>query len=132
MKRWIFRLLGKDSDAVVVSFCSGPHELASRMVAEVRQLIPDREHYAVTTERIEGVTCLLPIDARAVLRRKRIGLAPTLFFTGPEYEAIRALARRLAPLRILAYNPALERHHLKFSEPVASALFLRQVPLDRI
>ena len=132
MKRFIFRLLGKDPDAVVVSFCSGPNELASRMVAEVRQLVPDRQHYAVTTEPIQGVICLSPGEARAALRRKRIGLAPTLFFTGPEYVEIRALARQLAPLRILAYNRALERHHLKLSEPVASALFLRGVPLDRI
>jgi len=36
----------------------------------------------------------------------------------------------LAPTRILAYNRSLERHHLRLS--IASWLFLRGTPLDRI
>jgi ribosomal-protein-alanine acetyltransferase len=43
---------------------------------------------------------------------------------------IPAVAWLLAPRRILAYNTRLERHHLSFS--IASWLFLRGVPLDRI
>jgi ribosomal protein S18 acetylase RimI-like enzyme len=43
-----------------------------------------------------------------------------------------SLAFRYAPRKILAYNSRLERHHLRPSTPIASALFLRGVPLDRI
>jgi hypothetical protein len=38
----------------------------------------------------------------------------------------------MAPLRVLAYNRNLVRHHLKLTTPIASFLFLRGVPLDRI
>ena len=38
----------------------------------------------------------------------------------------------LAPTKILAYNQRLERHHLRLGTAIASLLFLRGVPLDRI
>ena len=47
LKQAIWRLLGKDPDAVVVSFLSGPEPLAREMLREVLSLVPDREHYAV-------------------------------------------------------------------------------------
>ena len=33
LKQWIFRLLGKDAEAVVVTFCSGDPDLCARMLA---------------------------------------------------------------------------------------------------
>ena len=124
LKRFIFRLLGKDPEAVVVSFASGPPDLAQRMFAEVQQLIPDRRHFLVT-----------PQDAgnlRQRFRRYRIGLAPVLFTGDAPYRALRRSAFFLAPFKILAYNQRLERYHLRLATPVASLLFLCGVPLDRI
>jgi glycosyltransferase involved in cell wall biosynthesis len=132
LKRAVWKLLGKDPDAVVVSFLSGPEPLARAMLAEVRSLVPDREHFAVTDLRIEGITCIRPEELPGPLRRKRIGLAPTLFTRAPEYSHIRRAAFRLAPRKVLAYNERLERHHLRLTSALASALFLRGVPLDRI
>ena len=60
LKQLIFRLLGKDPEAVVVSFLSGPEPLARAMLAEVRHLVPDRQHFAVTELDIDGVTCVRP------------------------------------------------------------------------
>jgi ribosomal-protein-alanine acetyltransferase len=59
-------------------------------------------------------------------------LAPTLFTSDPLYRSLRWRAFRLAPHKILAYNERLERHHLKLGTLIASILFLRGVPLDRI
>ena len=134
LKQAIWRLLGKDPDAVVVSFLSGPEPLAREMLREVLSLVPDREHYAVTDLDLDvaGVTRIRPADLPGPLRRKRIGLAPTLFTSRRDYDAIRRFALRLAPHKILAYNDRLERHHLRLSSPIASGLFLRGVPLDRI
>jgi polysaccharide biosynthesis protein PslH len=124
LKRWIFGVLGKDPEAVVVTFLSGPPELARRMAEEVRRLIPDREHYTIGPAQADG--------ARALFRRKRIGMAAVLFTGDDEYRPLRRLAFRLAPTRILAYNDRLERHHLRLRNAIASWLFLRGVPLDRI
>ncbi len=116
LKQWIFALLGKDPEAVVVTFASGPPDLVRRMHDEVRALVPDRRHFLVTD------------DNRPDLRRYRIGLAPVLFTADPH--PLRRAAFRLAPRKILAYNSRLERHHLR--PDLASLLFLRGVPLDRI
>jgi hypothetical protein len=132
LKAELFRFLGKEPEAVVVSFCSGPPDLAARMVAEVRALVPDRHHFAVSTYPVDGVATIAPADAPEALRTKRIGLAPTLLVPGNEYRGIRLLAQRMAPLKILAYNAALERHHLQLTTPIATYLFLEGVPLDRI
>jgi glycosyltransferase involved in cell wall biosynthesis len=120
LKRWIFRLLGKDPEAVVVTFCSGPPDLCRRMVEEVRTLVPDRRHFVATAENWH--------ELRRELRRYRIGLAPVMLAGGPN--ALRRAAFRLAPRKILAYNSRLERHHLRCD--LASFLFWRAVPLDRI
>jgi glycosyltransferase involved in cell wall biosynthesis len=120
MKRWIFRLLGKGPEAVVVTFASGPAELCRRMAEEVRRLVPDRRHFVATEENWASL--------RRELKPYRIGLAPVML-TG-EGNWLRRAAYRLAPHKILAYNSRLERHHLRLD--LASLLFWRGVPLDRI
>src|SRR5439155_12070432 len=70
----------------------------------------------------------LYLRLRGALKRRRVGLAPVLFDGKPH--PLRAAALCVAPRKILAYNRNLERHHLRLS--VASWLFLRGTPLDRI
>ncbi|MDQ6707671.1 MAG: hypothetical protein M3Z85_17045, partial [Acidobacteriota bacterium] len=122
LKRFIFGLLGKDPEAVIVSFWSGEDELASAMVAEIRRLEPERRHFLVTlrTDEIPGVTIpgvnmvrlhpgnawSLFSQARKQLARNRIGLAPVLLTRTPH--PLRLTALLLAPSRILAYNARLE------------------------
>jgi glycosyltransferase involved in cell wall biosynthesis len=120
IKRWLFRLLGKDPDAVVVTFCTGDAALCSCMVDEVRALVPERRHFVVTHENWQRM--------RKQLRGYRIGLAPVMLTRQPD--ALRRAAYRLAPRKILAYNSRLERHHLRLNLP--SFLFWCGVPLDRI
>ena len=125
LKRWWFGLRGKDPEAVVVSFRSGDARLADAMCDEIRKLEPGRKHIQIAA----GES---PAAIRNVLRPYRIGLATVLFTSDPAHAKLRQLAFRLAPRRILAYNERLERHHLKFSAPIASCLFLQGIPLDRI
>jgi len=120
LKRWIFRILGKDPDAVVVTFFTGDRALCERMAAEVRALEPNRRHFIATEENWPQL--------RRELRKYRIGLAPVML--GPQHASLRRAAYRLAPRKILAYNSRLERHHLRPGLP--SFLFWRGVPLDRI
>ncbi len=120
LKRWIFRLLGKDPEAVVVTFSSGDDDLCRRMAEEVRALVSDRRHFVATAANWPSL--------RRELRKYRIGLAPVML--GGKHSKLRRAAYRLAPRKILAYNSRLERHHLRFD--LASFLFWRGVPLDRI
>ena len=120
LKRWIFRLLGKDPEAVVVAFSTGDAGLCRRMAEEVRGLVPGRRHFVVTPENWP--------EMRRQLKGYRIGLAPVMLTREPS--ALRRAAYRLAPRKILAYNSRLERHHLRLDLP--SFLFWRGVPLDRI
>ncbi|MGD0777841.1 MAG: glycosyltransferase [Candidatus Solibacter sp.] len=120
MKQWIFRLLGKGSEAVVVSFCTGEPELCRRMAEEVRSLVPGRRHFVATAENWPQL--------RRELKPCRIGLAPVMLTR--EGNALRRAAYLTAPHKILAYNSRLERHHLRLDLP--SLLFWRGVPLDRI
>lgn len=120
LKRWFFRLLGKDPEAVVVSFVTGDAALCARMIEEVRALVPDRRHFVATPENWP--------ELRRQLRGYRIGLAPVMLMR--EGNALRRAAYRLAPRKILAYNSRMERHHLRLN--LASFLFWRGVPLDRI
>jgi glycosyltransferase involved in cell wall biosynthesis len=120
IKRWVLGLLGKDPDAVVVTFCTGQPDLCRRMAEEVQRLVPDRRHFVVTTWD-------WPI-LRRQLRRYRCGLAAVMLSREPS--ALRRAAYRFAPRKILAYNSRLERHHLRPN--LASFLFWRGVPLDRI
>jgi ribosomal protein S18 acetylase RimI-like enzyme len=124
LKHRLFRILGKDPEAVIVSFRAGDPALADAMCAEIRRLEPSRRHFEVTLEEAAAV--------RRNFRRYRIGLAPVLFTDDPQYQPLRRAAFLLAPRKILAYNQRLERHHLRLKTPIASWLFLRGVPLDRI
>jgi glycosyltransferase involved in cell wall biosynthesis len=120
LKKWLFRILGKDPEAVIVAFQTGNPELCRRMAEEVRRLVPDRRHFLVTPDN-------WPVRQHE-LRRYRIGLAVVIL--SPEPNALRRAAYRLAPRKILAYNSRLERHHLRPN--LSSFLFWRGVPLDRI
>jgi len=120
LKRLIFGLLGKDPEAVVVTFASGDPELCRRMFEEVQALVPDRRHFFATPDNWSKL--------RPALRKYRIGLAPVML--GNEPNSLRRAAFRFAPRKILAYNSRLERHHLR--PTLASFLFFRGVPLDRI
>ena len=120
MKQWIFRLLGKGPEAVVVTFCSGDAELCRRMAEEVRSLVPGRRHFVATAENWPAL--------QRELKPYRIGLAPVMLTR--EANPLRRAAFRLAPHKILAYNSRLERHHLRIDLP--SLLFWLGVPLDRI
>jgi glycosyltransferase involved in cell wall biosynthesis len=120
LKNFLFRLLGKGTEAVVVSFCSGDAALCARMVEEVRALVPDRRHFVATDENWP--------ELRRELKPFRIGLAPVMLGARPS--ALRRAAFLLAPHKILAYNTRLERYHLRLN--LASLLFWRGVPLDRI
>jgi len=142
IKRRLFGVLGKDPEAVVVTFCTGDAALCRRMADEVRALVPDRRHFVVTPENWPRM--------RGELRRYRIGLAPVMLTrsraggapSSPgshrshdrkgvvSTDVLRRAAYRLAPRKILAYNSRLERHHLRID--LASFLFWRGVPLDRI
>src|ERR1700722_3867082 len=124
LKQWLFGLLGKHPEAIVVSFRSGDDALADAMCAEIRRLEPSPPHFG---GRLEDVR-----DVARLFRGYRIGLAPVLFTDDPKYRPLRLAALRLAPGKILAYNARLERHHLRWSQPIASWLFYKGVPLDRI
>ena len=128
LKRLLFRLLRRDPDAVVVSFCSGDEALAGRMVEEVRGLVPDRRHFVVKPR--PGSAWQIWRELRREFRGLRIGLAPVLFT--PEPSPLRLAAFLLAPRKVLAFNTRLERHHLRLCHWIASTLFLRGVPVDRI
>ena len=125
LKALYFRLRGKDPEAIVVTFASGEPELVARMFAEIQQLVPDRRHILVESGASYN-------DLRRRLRDYRIGLAPVLFTGEPEHSDLRRAALLLAPTRILAYNRRLERHHLRLGTWIASLLFLKGLPLDRI
>ncbi len=112
LKQWIFRLLGKDPDAVVVTFVSGPPDLCRRMAEEVRSLVPDRRHFLATEENWPQL--------RRELKAYRIGLAPVML--SPHAAGLRRAAYRLAPRKILAYNSRLERHHLGLQPGVVPLL----------
>lgn len=120
LKQWVFGKLGKNPEAVVVTFASGDADLCRRMADEVRSLVPDRQHFVATNDNWP--------ELRQKLKRYRIGLAPVML--GREPNPLRRAAFRLAPRKILAYNSRLERHHLHLDLP--SLLFRCGVPLDRI
>jgi polysaccharide biosynthesis protein PslH len=143
VKELIFQLLGKEPEAVVVTFLTGEAALAAAMFDEVRRIIPGRRHYAVSLgpcplPDVEAV-CLKPGSAwslyrqlRARFGRFRIGMAPVLLSPAVEFQPLRRAAFLLAPRKILAYNTRMERRHLRLRAFIASLLFLRGVPVDRI
>jgi len=96
------------------------------MLVEVRELEPNRRHFIVS-DAGESTWALY-----RRFRPYRIGLAPVLFTDDRAFAKLRWRAFLLAPTKILAYNSRLERHHLRLTTWIASLLFLRGVPLDRI
>ncbi len=130
LKRLVFGILGKEPDAVVVCFLSGNEARAKAMAEEIRRLVPDRRHFEVGLE--QGSAWAIYRRLRRRFRGWRIGQAAVLFDGEASYRSLRLAAFLLAPGKILAYNAALERHHLRLRSLVASWLFLRGVPLDRI
>ncbi len=116
LKRWLFTFLGKDPEAVIVCLRSSDTKLSDAMVAEIRSLEPSRRVFEAHSGESFGAL-------RKRFRKYRIGLLPALI-------PIPSVAWLLAPTKILAYNARLERHHL--SPSIASWLFLKGVPLDRI
>lgn len=144
LKYFVSRILGKDPEAVVLSVLSGDPRLCASMYAEFRSLVPERRHFVAGFDppgAIEGATFIrlrpgstaeLYRQLRRRLRRFRVGQAAVLFSGESDFRPLRLAAFLLAPHRILAYNSRLERHHLRFSTLIASVLFLRGVPLDRI
>jgi len=130
LKRHLFGLLGKEPEAVVVSFHTGDEVRARAMVEEVRRLVPDRRHFEVGPE--PGSAWQIYRRLRRTFRKYRIGQAAVLFDGDHSKRPLRLAAFLLAPGKILAFNKGLERHHLRLSTWIASWLFLRGVPLDRI
>ena len=127
LKKFIFRILGKEPEAIIVSFATGDPLLADRMFAEIQALEPRRRHILVRPEEASSYR-----SVRRLLRGYRIGLVPVLFDGDGRYRNLRRIAFLLAPTKILAYNQRLERHHLRLRTVIASLLFLNGVPLDRI
>lgn len=133
LRQFLFRILGKDPDAIVVSFATGDARLARRMADEIGKLEPGRRHFYVTPDEFgSSATLAIYRQLRKRFRPYRIGLAPVLLAEDNRYRALRRAAFLLAPAKILAYNQRLERHHLRARTWIASWLFLRGVPLDRI
>ena len=75
MKGWLWRLLGKDAEAIVLHFASGEEARVRAMFAEIRLLEPGREHLVVCWGRaIDGLPCLVVNgwgDLRRQLGRRR-------------------------------------------------------------
>jgi len=132
LKKILFRILGKDPEAIVVSFATGDGDLAARMYAEIQRLEPARRHFLITPEEFGAASAFEIYRAlRKRFGRYRIGLAPVLMGDA-RHRTLRRAAFLLAPRKILAYNQRLERHHLRLATWIASLLFLRGVPVDRI
>src|SRR6266853_184771 len=101
LRQFIFRILGKDPEAIVVSFASGDADLGRQMFAEIQQLEPARRHVLVTTDELEpGSSFKIYLQLRRRFRRQRIGLAPVLFTNDQQYRALRRAAFLLAPTKI--------------------------------
>ncbi len=119
-RKFVFTLLGKDPEAVVLVVGEGPHE------AEVRCLV--REAPVVLVALPPGGAGEAWLALRRAARGRRVALCAV------RLQDRRALVAALAafPFRVLAFNSRLERHHLHWREPLASILFLCGVPRDRI
>ena len=133
LKQFIFRLLGKDPEAIVVTFASGDPELAQRIFAEIQSLVPDRRHFLVEASEFQSQSTLqIYRQLRKRFRAYRIGQAPLILDGNARYSLLRRAVFLYAPTKILAYNTRLERHQLSIGTFIASFLFVNGVPLDRI
>lgn len=122
IKKFVFDLLGKDPEGVIVTFATGTPEQIAAMYGEIQKLVPNRRHIL-----IEGGDYL---SIRAKLSQYRIAQACVMFNGDSSFDSLRWIAFALAPSKILAFNSKLERHHLRPS--LASLLFVRGVPKDYI
>lgn len=119
IKRALFSALGKDPEAVVLA--------ASSLAATMRELIPAQRQVVIEPMPGES-TGNAWLRIRRVCRGYRIALAAI-----PTSERALLRAALLAcPNKVLAFHDNLDRHHIQLSSPIASALFLCGVPLDRI
>ena len=95
LKKFIFRLLGKDPEAIVVTFASGDPELAQRMFAEIQRLVPDRRHFLVKpADSTAQSTLQIYRQLRQRFRAYRIGQAPLLL--DRDRDTARCAARRFS------------------------------------
>jgi hypothetical protein len=75
IKQFIFRLLRKDPEAIVVTFATGDPELAERMFAEIQGLEPGRRHFLVKPGDFQTDSTLgIYGELRKRFRAYRIGL----------------------------------------------------------
>lgn len=141
---WL-RVTGKQEEAVVAVICSAAAERNEELLRLVRGLIPDRRLAAVYAGEDPGgqaeIHVRVPEGATQgeywlLLRRAfqpyRVALCAVPLETPGANAALRRAAYAFAPLRILAFNARLERHHLRPATLISSFLFFRGVPLDRI
>lgn len=129
-KPLLFSLLGLDPEAVVVVVRSGDPDRAEKMASIMRDLVPERRIVEIPLE--TGSTIDLALCLLRRLRGLRVALMATLCDGTPQGAALRRAAFLAAPGKILAFNSVLERQHIRPSEWIASWLFLRGVPRDRI
>lgn len=130
LKRILFSLIGLDPEAVVAVVRSGDSARAAQMAAIMRDLVPGRRIVDIPFE--AGDTIHLALRLLHRLRGLRVALIATLCDGTPEGAALRRAAFLVAPGKVLAFNSSLERQHIRLGEWIASWLFLRGVPRDRI
>jgi glycosyltransferase involved in cell wall biosynthesis len=130
LKPLLFSLLGLDPEAVVVVVRSGDPARAEKMASIMRELVPGRRIVDIPLE--SGDTIDLALRLLRRLRGLRVALMATLCDGTPGGAALRRAAFLAAPGKVLAFNSALERQHIRPGEWIASWLFLRGVPRDRI
>ena len=130
LKKGLFAALGLDPEAVVVVVRSGDPARAEQMAGTMRELVPGCRIVDVPFEQGSSIDLALSLARR--LRGLRVALMATLFDGTEKGAAQRRAALLVAPTKILAFNARLERQHLRLSQCIASWLFLRGVPRDRI
>ncbi|MEN6609065.1 MAG: hypothetical protein ABFD60_17585, partial [Bryobacteraceae bacterium] len=128
LKKLVFKILGKDPEAVVLSVLSGDAPLASAMATEFRSLVPARRHLTIRLASPNETSCaqqdscftIAPGSTRDIysqlrreLRRLRIGQAAVLFTPDHSFTPLRCAVFLMCPSKILAFNANLERHHLQ-------------------
>ena len=119
IKRALFSLLGKDPEAVVLA--------AAPLADTMRELTPSHRLILIEVVPDEPAGSAW-LRLRRACRGQRIALAAI-----PTREKVLLRAALLAfPNKVLAFHDNLDRHHIHWSSPIASLLFLRGVPLDRI
>jgi len=119
IKRALFSLLGQDPEAVVLA--------AAPLADTMRELTPSHRLILIDVVPDEPAGSAW-LRLRRACRGRRIALAAI-----PTREKALLRAALLAfPNKVLAFHDNLDRHHIHWTSPIASLLFLRGVPLDRI